>query len=143
MTYGPLRQASALYQQNSVAGAIETADAHQLVNLLLDGAMDRIAQARGHLQHGNVAAKGSCISKAVAIVGELRDSLDHQVDPAFSQRLESLYEYVTRRLLYAQLHDNLAALDEAARLLAPVREAWLGIRPGYLAASAAQAQSAS
>ena len=141
MTYGPLRQASALYQQNSVAG-VESADPHQLVSLLLDGAMDRIAQARGHLQHGNVAAKGSCISKAVAIIGALRDSLDHAVDPAFSQRLESLYEYVTRRLLYAQLHDNVAALDEAARLLAPVREGWQGIRASYLAAAGAQAKSA-
>jgi flagellar protein FliS len=141
MTYGPLRQASALYQQNSVAG-VESADAHQLVSLLLDGAMDRIAQARGHLQHGNVAAKGSCISKAVAIIGALRDSLDHAVDPAFSQRLESLYEYVTRRLLYAQLHDNVPALDEAARLLAPVREGWQGIRASYLAAAGEQAKSA-
>ncbi|MGN6740818.1 flagellar export chaperone FliS [Dyella sp.] len=141
MTYGPLRQASALYQQNSVAG-VESADSHQLVSLLLDGAMDRIAQARGHLQHGNVAAKGSCISKAVAIIGELRDSLDHKVDPAFSQRLESLYEYVTRRLLYAQLHDDVAALDESSRLLAPVREGWQGIRTHYLATSAAQAKSA-
>lgn len=141
MTYGPLRQANALYQQNSVAG-VESADAHQLVSLLLDGAMDRIAQARGHLQHGNVAAKGSCISKAVAIIGALRDSLDHAVDPAFSQRLESLYEYVTRRLLYAQLHDNVAALDEASRLLAPVREGWQGIRASYLAAASEQAKSA-
>lgn|SRR5512139_660986 len=141
MTYGPMRQASALYQQNSVAG-VESADAHQLVSLLLDGAMDRIAQARGHLQHGNVAAKGSCISKAVAIIGALRDSLDHAVDPAFSQRLESLYEYVTRRLLYAQLHDNVHALDEAAHLLAPVREGWQGIRASYLAAAGEQAKSA-
>ncbi|MCP1373760.1 flagellar export chaperone FliS [Dyella lutea] len=138
MTYGPMRHASALYQQNSVSGGVESADPHQLVGMLLDGALDRIAQARGHVQHGNVAAKGTCISKAVAIVGELRDSLDHKVDPSFSQRLESLYEYVIRRLLYAQLHDDLAALDEASRLLAPVREGWQGIRGAYLAQAEAQ-----
>ena len=138
MTYGPMRHASALYQQNSVAGGVESADPHQLVGMLLDGAMDRIAQARGHVLHGNVAAKGTCISKAVAIVGELRDSLDHKVDPSFSQRLESLYEYVIRRLLYAQLHDDLSALDEASRLLAPVREGWQGIRGAYLAQAEAQ-----
>ncbi|AND67564.1 MULTISPECIES: flagellar export chaperone FliS [Dyella] len=138
MTYGPMRHASALYQQNSVSGGVESADPHQLVGMLLDGALDRIAQARGHVQHGNVAAKGTCISKAVAIVGELRDSLDHKVDPSFSQRLESLYEYVIRRLLYAQLHDDLSALDEASRLLAPVREGWQGIRGAYLAQAEAQ-----
>lgn len=135
MTYGPMRAASALYQQNSVAG-VEEADPHQLVSMLLDGAIDRINQARGHVVHGNVPAKGECISKAVAIVGELRDSLDHKVDPAFSQRLESLYEYVIRRLLFAQLNDDLRALDEAASLLAPVREGWQGIRDSYLAQGA-------
>lgn len=138
MTYGPMRHASALYQQNSVAGGVESADPHQLVGMLLDGAMDRIAQARGHIQHGQVAAKGSCIAKAVAIVGELRDSLDHKVEPALSQRLESLYEYIIRRLLFAQLHDDVGALDEAARLLAPVREGWQGIRGTYLAQAEAQ-----
>lgn len=138
MTYGPMRHASALYQQNSAAGGVESADPHQLVGLLLDGALDRIAQARGHIQHGNVAAKGDCISRAVAIVGELRDSLDHKVDPTLSQRLESLYEYIIRRLLFAQLNDNQAALDEASRLLVPVREGWQGIRSTYLAQAEAQ-----
>ena len=142
MNYGPMRHASALYQQNSAAGGVESADPHQLVGMLLDGAMDRIAQARGHIAHGNVAAKGVCISKAVAIVGELRNSLDHKVDGGLSQRLESLYEYVTRRLLYAQLHDDVAALDEASRLLAPVRDGWQGIRASYLAQAGAQAREA-
>lgn len=140
MTYGPMRNASALYQQNSVAG-VEDADPHHLVGKLLDGAIDRISQARGHLVHGNTAAKGVCISKAVAIIGELRDSLDHKVDPTFSQRLESLYEYVTRRLLFAQLNDDLRALDEATQLLAPVREGWQGIRGAYLAQAPQAAQA--
>ncbi|MBU6249379.1 MAG: flagellar export chaperone FliS [Xanthomonadaceae bacterium] len=138
MNYGPMRHANSLYQQNRVAGSVESADPHQLVGMLFDGALDRIAQARGHMLRGDVAAKGACVSKAVAIIGELRASLNHEVDPAFSQRLESLYEYVTRRLLFAQLHDDVAALDEAARLLAPVREGWQGIRGAYLA----QAQKA-
>lgn len=142
MTYGPMRNASALYQQNRAAGGVESADAHQLISMLLEGAMDRIAQARGHLLRGDAPAKGASISRAVAIVGELRASLNHKVDPTFSQRLESLYEYVTRRLLFAQLHDDVGALDEAARLLAPVREGWMGIRGAYLAQAGAQAQSA-
>lgn len=132
MTYGPMRHASALYQQNSAAG-VEDADAHRLVGMLLDGALDRIHQARGHTVHGNVAAKGASISGALAIVGELRESLNHEVNPALSQRLESLYEYITRRLLFAQLNDSVDALDESARLLAPVREAWQAIRGDYLA----------
>ncbi|MGH8157250.1 MAG: flagellar export chaperone FliS [Rhodanobacter sp.] len=132
MSYGHMRNASAIYQQNSIRGSVEGADAHQLISMLLDGAIDRISQARGYMVHGNVAAKGSSISRAVAIVGELREGLDHKVDPALGQRLDSLYEYVTRRLLYAQLNDDTAALDESVRLLTPIRDGWQAIRSDYL-----------
>ncbi len=133
MTNGYMRNASAIYQQNSVRGGIEDADPHRLVSMLLDGAIDRVVQARGNMIHGNVAAKGSNITRALAIVGELRDSLDHKVDRVISQRLESLYEYVSRQLLFAQLNNDPEALDEVARLLTPIRDGWHGIRDNYLA----------
>lgn len=132
MSYGHMRNASAIYQQNSVRGGVEDADAHQLIGMLLDGAIDRISQARGCMIHGDVAAKGSSISRAVAIVGELREGLDHKVDPTLSQRLDSLYEYVTRRLLHAQLNNDTAALDESVRLLTPIRDGWQAIRNDYV-----------
>ncbi|MFC5524794.1 flagellar export chaperone FliS [Rhodanobacter ginsengisoli] len=132
MTNGYMRNASAIYQQNSIRGGIEDADPHQLVGMLLDGAIERVVQARGHMVHGNVAAKGSSISRALAIVGELRNSLDHKADRVISQRLDSLYEYVSRRLLFAQLNNDPEALDEVARLLTPIRDGWHGIRDSYL-----------
>jgi flagellar protein FliS len=138
MTNGYMRQASAMYQQTRAQGSVEGADPHQLVSMLLDSAIERIAQARGHIRHGNVPAKGETISKAVAIVAELRGSLNHDAGGELSQRLDSLYDYVTRRLLFAQLRDDDAALDEASRLLVPVREGWQGIRAAYLEQAAAR-----
>lgn len=132
MTNGYSRKASAIYQQNSVRGGIEDADAHQLVGMLLDGAISKIIQASGSLARNDMAAKGRSITAAVAIVGELRDSLDHKVDRALSQRLDSLYEYVSRRLLFAQLNNDTAALDESAKLLTPIRDGWKGMRESYL-----------
>jgi len=135
MTNGYMRKASAIYQQNSVRGGVEDADAHQLIGMLLDGAISRVIQAQGQLTHGDVAAKGRSISGAVAIVGELRNSLDHKADRALSERLESLYEYVSRRLLFAQLNNDPTALDEVVKLLIPVRDGWQGIRGSYLTSS--------
>jgi flagellar protein FliS len=100
--------------------------------MLLDGAISKIIHARGCLDRNDMAAKGRSITGAVAIVGELRDSLDHKVDRALSQRLDSLYEYVSRRLLFAQLNNDPAALDESARLLTPIRDGWKGMRESYL-----------
>jgi flagellar secretion chaperone FliS len=131
-----MRNASALYRQTNAQGSIEGADRHQLIAMLLDGLVDRIHQARGHILHNDVPAKGQAFAKAVGILSELRKSLDHSVEPTLTGRLESLYEYITRRLLHAQLNDDLTALDESERLLAPIRSAWRAIREPYLAEQA-------
>jgi flagellar protein FliS len=138
-----MKSASALYRQTDVQGSIEGADRHQLIAMLFDGLVDRVNQARGHILHQDVPAKGQSFSKAIAILTELRASLDHTVAPALTARLDSLYDYVTRRLLFAQLNDDLAALDECQRLIAPIREAWQGIRGKFLADQQASTLAAS
>lgn len=137
MTHGYMRQASAMYQQTRVQGGVEDADPHRLTGLLLDGAIERITQACGQIRHGDVPGKGYSVSRAIAIVGQLRSDLDHAAGGELSQRLESLYEYVTRRLLHGQLHGDVAALEECIRLLVPIREGWMGIRGSYLASAKA------
>jgi flagellar protein FliS len=136
MSYAMMRSAGSLYQQTRAQGSVEGADRHQLIGMLLDGLVDRINQARGHILHRDIPAKGQSFSKAIAILLELRESLDHAAEPTLTGRLDSLYDYVTRRLLQAQLNDDLAALDESLRLIAPIREAWQGIRENFLAQQA-------
>jgi len=127
------RNGSALYAQTRAQGSVEGADRHQLVAMLLDGAVDRINQARGHILHKDIPAKGHAFGKAIGILGALRQGLDHTVEPTLTGRLDALYDYITRRLLHAQLNDDLRALDECERLIAPIREAWHAIREPYLA----------
>lgn len=136
MTNAYMRQASAMYRQTRAEGAVDGADPHKLIAMLLDGAMERIAQARGHVRHGDVPAKGVAIGKAVAIIGELRSSLNHQAGGQLALRLDALYDYINRRLLYAQLNNDDHALAECLTLLEPVREGWSGIRDSYLAGRA-------
>ena len=139
MTNAYMRQASAMYQQTRAEGRVEGADPHQLIAMLLDGAIERIAQARVHLQRGDVPAKGAVVTKAVAIVGELRASLNHEAGGSVAQRLDALYDYINRRLLFAQLNNDDQALAECAGLLEPVRDGWNGIRDAYLAGRAGSA----
>lgn len=139
MTNAYMRQASAMYQQTRAEGRVEGADPHQLIAMLLDGAIERITQARAHLHRGDVPAKGAVVTKAVAIVGELRASLNHEAGGSLAQRLDSLYDYVNRRLLFAQLNNDDQALAECASLLEPVRDGWNGIRDAYLAGRAGSA----
>jgi flagellar secretion chaperone FliS len=132
MSYA-MRNASALYNQTKARGSVEGADRHQLIAMLLDGLVDRISQARGHILHKDIPAKGIAFSKAIGILSELRRSLNHDVEPVLTGRLDALYDYISRRLVHAQLHNDLRALDESERLISPIREAWHAIRGEFLA----------
>jgi len=100
----------------------------------MDGALERIVQARGHMQRSEIAAKGEAISRCIKIIGGLRDSLERKVDPELVDRLDSLYEYMSRRLLQANVRDDTTILDEVSNLLRQVRDSWVKVSPGNVEA---------
>ena len=112
------------YRQVGVQNEVTLANPHRLVQMLLDGALDRIAIAKGHMARGEIAEKGGNISKAIAIVDGLRMSLDRESGGAIVNNLDELYEYMGRRLLQANVDDNPAFLDEVAALLGEIKSAW-------------------
>lgn len=112
------------YQQVKTGAAVETANPHRLIQMLFEGALERIANAKGHLQRGEVAQKGEQIGKAIGIVGGLRGSLNDEAGGEIARNLEALYEYMERRLLQANLESNPAILDEVAGLLREIKIAW-------------------
>lgn len=119
------------YSQVRTHGGVESASPHQLTAMLFDGALSRIAIARGHMQRGEIAAKGEAISSSIEIIGGLRSSLDLARGGVLAERLDALYDYMGRRLLMANLHDDVDALDEVAELLRPIRDAWMEIPADY------------
>lgn len=121
------QQALAQYARVNTVSAVEDASPHRLIQLLLDGALERIAVARRALESGQVAARGTAIGKTVDIVSALRSSLNFEAGGEVAANLEALYDYVERRLLQANLEASEAMLDECARLLHEVKEGWDGI----------------
>lgn len=115
------------YQQVRSHGAAEIADAHGLITMLMDGAIERLTKARGHMLRGEVAAKGELISRCMDIVSELRGSLDPKVETPLVGQLGALYDYMGNRLLHANLHNDPRALDEVSDLMHTLRQAWVRI----------------
>jgi flagellar protein FliS len=131
-TYAPSGSAKpALYTLIGVEGAAAgDRSGHQLIAMLFDGAIGAIARARGALASGDVPTKSRSISKALAIVNDgLRASLDKSAPGALPSDLDALYGYVALRLTHANLRNDDAALDECARLLRPLQDAWAQIGP--------------
>ncbi|HJW82359.1 MAG TPA: flagellar export chaperone FliS [Acidiferrobacterales bacterium] len=117
------------YQEMGAEAAITDASPHRLIRLLLQGALDRIVAAKGHMQRGEVAPKCECIGKAIDIVGGLRGALDLERGGEIAANLQAIYDYSELRLLEANLHNDAARLDEVARLLGEIRSAWDTIAP--------------
>ncbi|SDK77046.1 flagellar protein FliS [Franzmannia pantelleriensis] len=126
------RGASA-YAKVGVESGVMSASPHQLIVMLFDGAQASIRAARIHMQNGNTAEKGKSISKALDIVNNgLMAALDAERGGEVAQRLASLYDYIARLLLAANLRNDEQSLDEAAKLLEDIGTAWrdIGGQPG-------------
>ncbi len=118
------------YRKVEVETGVTAADPHQLILMLYDGALAAIKQAAVHMAAGRVAEKGKALTQALRLVDEgLKGGVDRKAGGALAFRLLDLYDYMTMRLLQANLRNDRNALDEVARLLADLREAWAQIRP--------------
>ncbi|MDL2197782.1 flagellar export chaperone FliS [Halopseudomonas aestusnigri] len=116
------------YQTVNVNAQVSEADPHRLIQMLMEGGLQRIAQARGAMQHGNVALKGERIGKALGIIGGLREALNAEKGGELALNLDRLYAFMQDRLTQANLKNDVSMLDEVADLLREVKAGWDGIR---------------
>ncbi|WOD12417.1 flagellar export chaperone FliS [Pseudomonas sp. NyZ704] len=116
------------YQTVNVNAQVSEADPHRLIQMLMEGGLQRILQAKGAMQFNNVQLKGELIGKAVGIIGGLREALDFDKGGEVAANLDSLYVFMVQRLSIANLKNDSVILDEVAALLRDVKEGWDGIR---------------
>ena len=119
------RTAMSAYTQTKAQSGVESASATQLITMLLDGALERVAKAQGHMERGELAEQGEVIGKVIDIVASLDSYLDHDKGGEVSKTLESLYDYIVRQLYQANLKNDVSILEEVASLLSEVRAGWV------------------
>ncbi|ABE32763.1 MULTISPECIES: flagellar export chaperone FliS [Paraburkholderia] len=128
--FSPGHSGANAYARVGVETGVMGASPHRLIVMLYQGARQAIAQARMHLQQGNVPARGEAIGKAIQIVESgLQQSLNLEAGGEIAERLNALYSYMSRRLLEANIKQSEAMLVEVDGLLATLEEAWIGIAP--------------
>ncbi len=116
------------YTDVGIETGVNSADPHKLIVLLYQGALLSVAAAKNHLLRKEIAAKGKSISQAISIIDTgLKASLNEEVGGDLARNLAALYDYMCQRLIYANLHNDSAVLDEISRLLTELRGAWEGI----------------
>lgn len=122
------RNAASAYAQVGVQTGAMSATPHRLIVMLFDGARAAISRAKFNMDQGNIAAKGDAVSKAIDIIENgLRAVLDHEAGGEVAGNLERLYEYMTRRLMLANVRNDVGMLDEVDALLQNLAAAWAQI----------------
>ena len=118
------------YKQVGIKDQIATADPQRIIQMLMQGALDRMAQAKGAIERKDFADKSQHISKAMAIVHALRDSVK-PVDGAeeVSGNLVSLYEFISEQLQQANADNQVKPLVDASSILSTIKEGWDSIPP--------------
>ena len=134
--FGMMRSPAETYAKVGVDVAVETSDPHRLVMMLFDAAVAAVSMARIHMTANEIPQKGAAISKAIDLITNgLAASLDVDAGGELAERLAALYDYMAQRLLFANLKNSMAALDEVSELLSSLRDAWAQIAPGQQAAA--------
>ena len=113
------------YSALEVETGIGSASPQRLIIMLYDGALKSVFAAKAAMARGDVAAKGAALSKAISIIDEgLRAALNLEGGGEIAHNLMALYEYISTRLLHANLKNDVKSLDEAGRLLSELKNAW-------------------
>src|SRR3954453_976878 len=115
------------YRNVKAYGNLADASPYQVVQLMLDALLSRIAEAAGHLERGETAAKGEKIGKALGIIEALLLGLDTERGGDIALNLERLYDYSSRTLLKANLENRVELLKEVSSLLREIKLGWDGI----------------
>ena len=124
MSYGKKPSGIAKYGKVAAESEVAYASPHRLVQMLMEGALEKVATAKGCIERRDLEGKSRQISWAMSIVNGLRSSLDLDSGGAIAANLDSLYEYITRRLIDATAQNDVQALVEVNDLLLEVKGAW-------------------
>ena len=115
------------YRDVQARGSLSDANPHRVIQVMLQTAIDRLAEAKGHMDRDDSARKTEAIAKALAIVEGLQLSLDPERGGEVAANLNNLYEYMSRTLLRANAGNSGELLDEVAQLLGEIKSGWDGI----------------
>ena len=126
--FGTPKRGVGAYATVGLETGVASASPHKLVVMLYDGVIVALLSAINGIKSSNIGIKGASISKAITIIDNgLRASLDKKAGGEIAQNLDALYDYMSRRLLQANIKNDVAAVEEVHGLMSDLREAWVAI----------------
>jgi flagellar secretion chaperone FliS len=121
------------YRQTEITVKAANASPAQLVIMLMDGMMDELDRAEGHMVARNYASKGEAIKKSIRILSGLSVALDIEQGGNLATHLKQLYQFCGKRLMKASIRNDVAELQQVRKILNEIREGWVGFAKRHAA----------
>lgn len=121
---GPMRGSMKAYKSVALDSQKTVATPYKVVQMLLAGALERLAKARTAIEKQEFAKRGELLSSTLMIVAELRMALDHEAGGDIAVNLDNLYEFMMGEIVQANIHDDVDKLETVSRLLREIKESW-------------------
>jgi flagellar protein FliS len=112
------------YKKDSIKSDLASADPHRVIQLLMHGAIERLALGKGCIERADWGGKGEAFTRAIEIINALRDALDRDVNPELVDNLDGLYDYMIVRINEASVSKDCAVIDQIIGLLLQIKGAW-------------------
>ncbi len=117
----------AAYKKVGTQSSAEYANPHRLIQMLLEGAIEKMVIARSYIERNDIKSRAENINWAIRIIGGLQASLDKEKGGEISETLGSLYIYVNEKLSEANANNDTSKIDEAINIINNIKEGWDGI----------------
>ena len=112
------------YKKTNLEAELSVADPHRVIQMMYEGLIERLSQAKGAIMRPDYEYKADRISKAVGIINGLQSALDNRSNPELGQRMFALYDYMKELLTKASVSLDTAPIDEVINLILPIKQAW-------------------
>ena len=112
------------YKSVGIKDDLAVADPHRVIQLLMQGALENMAKAKGAMDRKDFAEKSRTVSKAMSIISALQHTLDMDVGGEVSQNLWSLYDFMVNHLMQASRESSIAKIDDVMEIMLKIKSAW-------------------
>lgn len=112
------------YQSIDLKGRVESASPARLIQMLYEGLAGNVQKTQQAIENKDYAAKAESLTKSLAIVAALRESLDSSAESELPYNLDNLYDYIQRRLIEANQTLSLETLGEVSELVNTLKGGW-------------------
>lgn len=118
------KRGASQYGKVAVRSEVNYASPHRLVQMLMEGALEKVAIAKGHMARKEHELKGKHINWAISIISGLQSSLNLDEGGEMAANLDALYDYMIRRLTDSNIKNDIEILDEVTSLLLEIKAGW-------------------